>query len=116
MNNNMTWILYIIGGLILLGILIGTGILAQFFTFIIILAVCGFGGYLIGGDTGCNVGIIVGAVLYLAMCIAKTVNPELKITMFEDGSYIDHKLEDRAEGIAGLVMLAIVLVLLFIFR
>lgn len=111
----MVWIFYIIGGLFLLGILIGTGILAQFFTFLIILAICAFGGYLIGGDTGCNIGVIVGAVLYLAMCIAKIVNPELKITMFEDGSYIDHKLEDRAEGIAGLVMIAIVIILLIIF-
>lgn len=112
----MIWILYIFGGLFLLGILIGTGILAQFFTFLIILAVCGFGGYLIGGDTGCNVGVIVGAVLYLIMCISKIVKPDLKITVFEDGSVIDQKIEDRAQGVAGLVMLAILALLLFIFR
>lgn len=112
----MSWLFYIIGGIVAFAILVETGILAQFFTFLIILAVCGFGGYLIGGDTGCNIGIIVGAVLYLIMCISKIVNPDLKITMFEDGTMIDHKLEDRAEGIAGLVMLAIVIILLFILR
>lgn len=112
----MSWIFYIIGGLFLLGILIESGILAQFFTMLIILAVLGFGGYLLGGETGCQIGLIAGVVLYVAMCIAKIVNPDLKITMFEDGSIIDHKIEDRAEGIAGLVMLAIVVILLFIFR
>lgn len=103
----MSWILYIIGGFVIFAILYATGILTQFFVFLIISLICAGLGYLIAGDTGTWVGALMGVAYYVIVCIMKIVSPGKKLTIFEDGSYIDHKLEEEMEGIAGLVMLVI---------
>lgn len=105
----MSWIFYLIGGFVAIVILIETGILAQFFTLLVLLLISGFVGFLIGGGSGAGIGVIVGVVLYLIICIAKIVNPDIK-------AFVVNNVDERSEGIAGLVMLAIVTILLFIFR
>lgn len=105
----MIWILYIIGGIFLLGILNEMGVFVQFFAFLLIVLVCGGIGYLIFSDTGATVGVIIGSLLYLLMCIGKIVHPDEKTVIegYSDGSIIKKRLSDRGEGIAGIVMLVL---------
>lgn len=88
----MEWIVYIIGGIIVLGILNALGVIAEIFT--LIASMLGFG--LISGivsaifswgfGNGFGVGIIIGIVAYIILCISRICSDNYTITVFDDGS------------------------------
>jgi len=105
----MEWILYIIGGIILIGFLWGIGLIPEFLT---LIGLNLFAGLIIGlvawifdwgFESGFVVGIYVGVVLYAIYCISRIINPEITIEVYSDGS--QKVLSERWKGIIGLVVL-----------
>ncbi len=102
------WFLYIFGGLFLLFILAQTGILSEFFAFLIMVGVCALLAHWIFDASGA--GVIVGGVLYLIFCIARIVSDDYSISFYENGA--EEKVTERSKGIAGIVMLVILTIIL----
>lgn len=99
-------LLLIFGGIgIVLGLLWRSGILPQFILFVVGGAIFYAGGYLFSGNA--NGGAILWFVIYLIACIVKIINPEKSITILGD-EIIDHEMEDKKEGWAGIIMLVLV--------
>lgn len=115
----MEWILYIIGGLILLGFLTEIGLIPEFLGMIgITLAaafICGIIAWFFdwGFTSGFLVGICIGLGLYALYCIGRIFDDSYTIEFYEDGT--QKKVSERWNGIIGLIML-IVLVLIGVFR
>lgn len=105
----MEWILYIIGGFIILSILWHSGIIPEFIGMIVMCLMFGCpGGFIswlldFGWDAGFGIGIIVGLVFYGIYCIARILNPEIRIDFYEDGTKEYHS--ERGKGIIGLLVL-----------
>ena len=117
------WILYILGGLLAIGILWTTGILPAFLSMIGACLGLGLIGWIIGlicgdGATGFNIGAIVGVVLFLIACIAAIIAPEEKTVFnFYDDGYVDEKhISNLGEGIAGIVMFVILVIIILVTR
>lgn len=104
------WILYILGGLVLLSILWHSGLLPELLMLVMLCVILGAGGALIAwiigndGDAGFKVGGIVGIVLYALYCIARIVDPTIEVWFNSDGS--TETINERTRGIIGLVVLA----------
>lgn len=115
----MEWILYIIGGLILLGFLTEIGLIPEFLGMIGITLgaafICGIIAWFFdwGFTSGFLVGIYIGLGLYALYCIGRIFDDSYTIEFYEDGT--QKKVSERWNGIIGLIML-IVLVLIGIFR
>lgn len=107
----MEWILYILGGIFLLGLLAETGIMTEFFTMIMfILMSMGLGALICWlivdvGSPGYQIGGWIGFGVYLLYCISRIVAPDESIIFYEDGS--SKKLSTQGGGIAGIVMLVL---------
>ena len=105
----MEWILYLIGGFILLCILWAIGIIPEFFMMIGMCLLFGcIGGFFSwlsdhGWGAGFNVGMIGGLVIYGICCSTRIVNPEIRVDFFDDGTTEWHS--ERANGIVGLLVL-----------
>ena len=105
----MEWILYIIGGFIILSILWHSGIIPEFIGMIVMSLMFGCIGGLIswlldfGWDAGFEIGGIVGLVLYGIYCILRIINPEIRIYFYEDGTKEYHS--ERGKGVIGLLVL-----------
>ena len=105
----MEWILYIIGGIFLIGFLWGIGLIPEFLTLIgfnlFVGLVSGVIAWIFdwGFEAGFHVGIYIGVVLYALYCIGRIINPDITIEVYTDGS---HKvLSERWNGVIGLVVL-----------
>lgn len=107
----MEWILYIVGGIFLLGVLAETGILSEFFTmFIMVMLGSGIGAFICWmiadkASPGDSIGLYISFGLYLIFCILRIIAPNESTLVYEDGT--TKRLSDRGEGIAGIVMLVI---------
>lgn len=105
----MEWILYLIGGFILLSLLWHIGIIPEFIGMIGMSLMFGcLGGFVswlldFGWDAGFGIGIIVGLVLYGIYCITRIINPEIRIEFYTDGTSEYHS--ERGKGIIGLLVL-----------
>lgn len=112
------WILYIIGGFILICILWHIGIIPEFLTMIgICLVACGAGALISwiaadNGSIGAKIGIFAGAGLYLIYCISRIIDPEIEITYYENGS--SDTVSSRTSGIIGLIVMVIALIFSFV--
>lgn len=105
----MEWILYIIGGLILIGILWRIGLIPEF---LVMIGACLFAGLISGVvaaifgwgfEAGYHVGVYIGAALYALYCIGRIIDPEITIEVFTDGS--NEVFSSRWNGIIGLIVL-----------
>lgn len=121
----MEWILYILGGIFVLGILVESGIISEFFIMLLtILICCGIGAficYLIvdTANPGATIGLWAGAVIYFLFCLLRIVSPNETTTYTGDAETGDifskHTTSSRGGGIEGIVMLIIAIcVFLFI--
>lgn len=119
----MEWILYIVIGIVVFAILSATGIIKEFFMMLGIVLMCVIFGAIIGwltadaGGTGAGIGAWVGIGLYFISCIMRIIFPDDSTTLIFDE--IGNKLSssttsNRADGIAGIVML-IILFLVWLF-
>lgn len=105
----MEWILYIIGGFIILSILWHSGTIPEFIGMIVMCLMVGcLGGFIswlldFGWNAGFGIGIIVGLVFYGIYCIVRILNPEIRIDFYEDGTKEYHS--ERGKGIIGLLVL-----------
>ena len=107
----MEWILYIIGGLFLVGILSAIGFFTELLTMIfmaLIAAVISSGvsslfGWGISGGFG--VGVIIGLVLYGVYCVMRMCSDDYTITIFSDGS--QEKEYESFKGIIGIIVMII---------
>ncbi|MBR5512239.1 MAG: hypothetical protein IKU50_08555 [Bacteroidaceae bacterium] len=116
----MEIVLYIIGGIVLLAILMETGILSEFIT-MIVSVLMGMGlGALIGwlaadnSSAGSEIGAWIAFGLYLLSCIVRIIWPDESewIELDAGGNVLSkNKLSTRGGGIAGIVMLIIVVCL-----
>lgn len=109
----MEIILWIVGGLVVLGFLQAIGAIQEIITFIIAILLVGGIAALISwafdwdAGAGFGVGVWVGTGLYGLLCIARIVNPEIEITYYSDGS--SEKSSERTKGIVGIIVLIIAL-------
>lgn len=104
----MEWILYIIGGCLLIAFLSGIGLIPEYFSMIVTAILIG----LISGvvawifnwefGTGFKVGMYIGVAIYALYSIMRIINPEIAIEFYSDGS--QKVLSDRWNGIIGLVV------------
>ena len=104
----MEWILYIIGGLLLIWLLCGIGLIPEFLGMIGTTLFAG----LISGivawifdlrfEAGFFVGIYIGVALYTLYCIGRIINPEITIVGYSDGS--QKVISERWNGIIGLIV------------
>lgn len=115
----MEWILYIVIGIVVFAILSATGIIKEFFMMLGIVLMCVIFGAIIGwltadaGGTGAGIGAWVGIGLYFISCIMRIIFPDDSTTLIFDE--IGNKLSssttsNRADGIAGIVMLIILFI------
>ena len=106
----MEWILYIIGGFLLIALLWGIGLIPEFLGMILTTLVVGLISGIVawifdwGFDAGFQVGIYIGVAVYTLFCIARIINPEITIEVYNDGS--SKVLSERWNGIIGLVVVA----------
>ncbi len=108
----MSWVVWLIIGIIALGILIGTGMLQKFIEMVVICLV----GYVVGGligwlifstrDKGSIIGDWNGLGMFSLYCIGNIVNPTVTVDYSSDFTFL-RRSSNRVEGIAGLVMVAI---------
>lgn len=119
----MEWILYIVIGIVVFAILSATGIIKEFFMMLGIVLMCVILGAIIGwltadaGGTGAGIGAWVGIGLYFISCIMRIIFPDDSTTIIFDeiGNRLSSSTtSNRADGIAGIVML-IILFLLWLF-
>ncbi len=103
------WVLYIIGGIMLLAILNEIGLIPEFIGMVALALVSGMISGLValifGGrfDSWFNIGILIGLAIFALYCVLRIVNPDTIIEMYSDGT---HKvLSERWNGIIGLVVL-----------
>lgn len=106
----MEWLLYIIGGLLLVGFLWGIGLIPEFLGMIGMSLFVGFMSGVVawifdwGFEEGFQVGIYIGVALYILYCLARIVDPEITIEFYTDGSR--KVFSERWNGIIGLVVVA----------
>lgn len=109
----MSWILWVIvvfAGLFLLaalyGLLLATGILSEFFIFVLF---CGAGAVLGAVCELPQVGFIIGALIYLIRCFYHIAFPKetTLIEGWDDGSTTKRKLSTAEKGWAGIAMLVL---------
>lgn len=105
----MEWILYIIGGIILISILWGIGLIPEILCMIgmslFVGIISGVVAWIFdwGFEAGFHVGIYIGVALYALYCIGRIINPEITIEFYTDGS--NKVLSERWNGIIGLIVL-----------
>lgn len=107
----MEWILYIIGGIFLIGILSAIGFFTELFTMIFMALIAGV---ISGGVSalfrwefsgGFGIGVIIGLVLYGIYCIMRLCSEDYTITVFTDGR--EEKEYESFKGIVGLIVMIV---------
>lgn len=107
----MEWILYIVGGLLLIGFLSAIGFFTELFTMIFLAL---FVGVISGGVSalfgwgfsgGFGVGVIIGLVLYGVLCIMRLFSDNYTLTVFTDGS--QEKEYESVKGIIGIIVMIV---------
>ena len=105
----MDWILYIIGGLILISILWRIGLIPEFLCMIGVSLFAGLISGVVawifdrGFEAGFHVGIYIGVALYALYCIGRIISPNITIEVYTDGT--TKVLSERWNGIIGLIVL-----------
>lgn len=105
----MEWILYIIGGIILIGILWEIKFIPEFLSMIGIIL---FSGVISGTvswifdwgefEAGFKVGFFIGVALYAIYCIIRIFSPD---TLIIHSNGTQKVISERGEGIVGLIVL-----------
>ena len=107
----MEWILYIVGGLFLIGFLSAIGFFTELFTMIFIAL---FAGVISGGVSalfgwgfsgGFGVGVIIGLVLYGVYCVMRMCSDDYTIREFTD--VIVEKKYESFKGIIGIIVMIV---------
>ena len=107
----MEWILYIVGGLFLIGLRSAIGFSTELFTMIFIALFAGvisgsisalFGW---GFSGGFGVGVIIGLILYGVYCIMRMCSDDYTITVFTDGR--QEKEYESLKGIIGIIVMIV---------
>ncbi len=101
-------IIYIIGGLLLIGFLWGIGLIPEFLGMIGTVLFAGLISGIVawifdwGFEAGFHVGIYIGIAIYTLYCIGRIINPDITIEVYTDGS--NKVLSERWNGIIGLTV------------
>lgn len=108
----MEWILYIIGGIFLIGFLSAIGFIDEL---LMMIGLALFAGVISGGVSalfgwgsfsgGFGVGIIIGLVIYGLYCIMRICSDDFTVTLFSDGS--KETEYESTKGIIGIIVMIV---------
>ena len=108
----MKWILFIIGGIVVLVILAAIGVFQEFFFFLFTTGIGALIGHFLGSS---NVGAIIGAVLYFVWCLVRIIWPEKNTIINVVGNKTFSEEENSARnGWVGIIMLIVFVIVYFV--
>lgn len=103
------WILYIVGGLFLIGVLSAFGVFQEILTLVFITVFFGAICHWIFNAWG--IGLLVGSGLYVLSCIGRIFSDTEILRFNDDGDIISREKKDRLSGIVGIIVFVILLII-----